>query len=50
VANLLGVTPPDARGRISVDGVVSRLNVEAPGKFAVSDAQRMLEQARAMLA
>jgi peroxiredoxin len=30
-----------------VDGVVKTLNVEAPGKFEVSDAQTMLGQARA---
>ena len=30
-----------------VDGVVRTLNVEAPGKFEVSDAQTMLAQARA---
>lgn len=30
-----------------VDGVVKTLNVEAPGKFEVSDAQTMLAQARA---
>ncbi|WP_418317375.1 peroxiredoxin [Piscinibacter sakaiensis] len=29
-----------------VDGVVKTLNVEAPGKFEVSDAQTMLEQAK----
>src|SRR5512137_1581301 len=30
-----------------VDGVVKTLNVEAPGKFEVSDAQTMLAQAKA---
>jgi peroxiredoxin len=30
-----------------VDGVVKSLNVEAPGKFEVSDAQTMLAQAKA---
>ncbi|MEO7853159.1 MAG: peroxiredoxin [Rubrivivax sp.] len=30
-----------------VDGVVKTLNVEAPGKFEVSDAQTMLTQAKA---
>jgi peroxiredoxin len=33
-----------------VDGVVRSLNVEGPGKFAVSDAGTMLEQARSILA
>ena len=33
-----------------VDGVVKTLNVEAPGKFEVSDAGTMLSQARAILA
>ena len=33
-----------------VDGVVKTLNVEAPGKFEVSDADTMLKQAREMLA
>jgi glutaredoxin/glutathione-dependent peroxiredoxin len=33
-----------------VDGVVKTLNVEAPGKFEVSDADTMLRQAKAMLA
>ena len=33
-----------------VDGVVRTLNVEAPGKFEVSDAGTMLEQARQILA
>jgi len=31
-----------------VDGVVKTLNVEAPAKFEVSDADTMLEQARAL--
>jgi peroxiredoxin len=31
-----------------VDGVVRTLNVEAPGKFEVSDAQTLLQQARAL--
>lgn len=31
-----------------VDGVVRTLNVEAPGKFEVSDAQALLAQARAL--
>jgi peroxiredoxin len=30
-----------------VDGVVKSLNVEAPGKFEVSDAQTLLKQAQA---
>lgn len=33
-----------------VDGVVKTLNVEAPGKFEVSDADTMLKQAREVLA
>ena len=33
-----------------VDGVVKTLNVEAPGKFEVSDADTMLRQAREVLA
>ena len=33
-----------------VDGVVRSLNVEAPGKFEVSDAATMLAQAKALLA
>ena len=33
-----------------VDGVVKSLNVEAPGKFEVSDAATMLGQAKALLA
>ena len=33
-----------------VDGVVKTLNVEAPGKFEVSDAATMLQQAKAHLA
>jgi len=33
-----------------VDGVVKSLNVEAPGKFEVSDAQTLLGQAKAVLA
>jgi peroxiredoxin len=33
-----------------VDGVVKTLNVEAPGKFEVSDADTMLSQAKAVLA
>ena len=33
-----------------VDGVVKSLNVEAPGKFEVSDAQTPLGQAKAVLA
>ena len=33
-----------------VDGVVKSLNVEAPGKFEVSDAGTMLTQAKALLA
>jgi peroxiredoxin len=32
-----------------VDGVVKTLNVEAPGKFEVSDADTMLKQAREVL-
>jgi peroxiredoxin len=31
-----------------VDGVVKTLNVEAPGKFEVSNAETLLEQARAL--
>ena len=33
-----------------VDGVVKTLNVEAPGKFEVSDAETMLKQAKEVLA
>ena len=33
-----------------VDGVVKTLNVEAPGKFDVSDADTMLKQAKEVLA
>jgi peroxiredoxin len=33
-----------------VDGVVKSLNVEAPGKFEVSDADTMLKQAKELLA
>jgi glutaredoxin/glutathione-dependent peroxiredoxin len=33
-----------------VDGTVKSLNVEAPGKFEVSDAGTMLAQAKALLA
>jgi peroxiredoxin len=33
-----------------VDGVVKSLNVEAPGKFEVSDADTLLKQARELLA
>lgn len=33
-----------------VDGVVKTLNVEAPGKFEVSDAETMLKQAKQVLA
>ena len=33
---------------LAVDGVVRALNVEAPGKFEVSDAQTLLAQARAL--
>lgn len=33
-----------------VDGVVKNLNVEAPGKFEVSDAATLLGQAKALLA
>jgi peroxiredoxin len=32
-----------------VDGVVKTLNVEAPGKFEVSDADNMLRQAEEAL-
>ena len=32
-----------------VDGLVKSLNVEAPGKFAVSDAATLLGQAKALL-
>lgn len=35
---------------LTVDGVVKSLNVEAPGKFEVSDANTMLQQARQLLA
>jgi peroxiredoxin len=31
-----------------VDGVVRTINVEAPGKFEVSDADTMLKQAKAV--
>ncbi|MCU0929220.1 MAG: peroxiredoxin, partial [Burkholderiaceae bacterium] len=31
-----------------VDGIVKTLNVEAPGKFDVSDADTMLQQAAAL--
>nr|MCU0813628.1 peroxiredoxin [Burkholderiaceae bacterium] len=31
-----------------VDGIVKTLNVEAPGKFDVSDADTMLQQAMAL--
>ena len=30
------------------DGVVKALNVEAPGKFEVSDAETLVEQAKAL--
>jgi peroxiredoxin len=33
-----------------VDGVVKTLNVEAAGKFEVSDADTLLRQARTLLA
>jgi peroxiredoxin len=33
-----------------VDGVVKTLNIEAPGKFEVSDADTMLKQAQALKA
>jgi peroxiredoxin len=33
-----------------VDGVVKALNVEAPGKFEVSDAETLLGQAKALKA
>jgi peroxiredoxin len=33
-----------------VDGVVRTLNIEAPGKFEVSDAGTMLKQAKEFLA
>jgi glutaredoxin/glutathione-dependent peroxiredoxin len=32
------------------DGVVKTLNIEAPGKFEVSDASTMLAQAKALAA
>ncbi|MBN8508671.1 MAG: peroxiredoxin [Burkholderiales bacterium] len=35
---------------LAVDGVVKTLNVEAPGKFEVSDAATLLAQARALKA
>jgi peroxiredoxin len=31
-----------------VDGVVKSLNIEAPGKFEVSDAATLLQQAQAL--
>ena len=33
--------------RVMVDGTVKTLNVEAPGKFEVSNAETMLNQAQA---
>jgi peroxiredoxin len=40
----------DRYSMLVVDGVVKTLNVEAPGKFGVSDAETMLEQAKKILA
>lgn len=40
----------DRYSMLVVDGVVKTLNVEAPGKFEVSDAATMLQQAKAHLA
>lgn len=40
----------DRYSMLVVDGVVKSLNVEAPGKFEVSDADTMLKQAKALLA
>jgi glutaredoxin/glutathione-dependent peroxiredoxin len=39
----------DRYSMLVVDGVVKTLNVEAPGKFEVSDAGTMLQQAKAHL-
>ena len=39
----------DRYSMLVVDGVVKSLNVEAPGKFEVSDAATMLQQAKAQL-
>lgn len=39
----------DRYSMLVVDGVVKTLNVEAPGKFEVSDAATMLQQAQAHL-
>ena len=39
----------DRYSMLVVDGVVKSLNVEAPGKFGVSDAETMLEQAKKIL-
>ena len=39
----------DRYSMLVVDGVVKSLNVEAPGKFEVSDAATMLQQAKAHL-
>ena len=39
----------DRYSMLVVDGVVKSLNVEAPGKFEVSDAASMLQQAKAHL-
>ena len=39
----------DRYSMLVVDGVVKTLNVEAPGKFEVSDAGTMLQQAKALL-
>jgi peroxiredoxin len=33
-----------------VDGIVKTLNIEAPGKFEVSDADTLLKQAQALRA
>ena len=39
----------DRYSMLVVDGMVKSLNVEAPGKFEVSDAATMLQQAKAQL-
>ena len=40
---------PDVLGE-KANGVVESLNVDGPGEFGVSDAETMLNQARALLA
>ena len=47
VANGMGVRS-QRYSMLVVDGVVKTLNVEAPGKFEVSNAETMLGQARAL--